>query len=57
MATTNNSIDLVISFDTTGSMYPCLAVLRETVAKAVKRLFKDIPELRVGIIAHGDYCD
>lgn len=50
-------IDVVFTFDTTGSMYPCLTQVRRTVKETVKRLFKDIPGLRVGIIAHGDYCD
>lgn len=50
-------IDVMISFDTTGSMYPCLTQVRREVGSLVKRLFKDIPDLRIGIIAHGDYCD
>lgn len=50
-------IDIVISFDTTGSMYPCLAEVRRKVDETTKRLFNQIPNLRVGIIAHGDYCD
>jgi hypothetical protein len=50
-------IDLVFSFDTTGSMYPCLTQVRRTVEATTKRLFQDIPNLRVGIISHGDYCD
>jgi len=50
-------IDIVISFDTTGSMYPCLAEVRRKVDETAQRLFKEIPNLRVGIIAHGDYCD
>ena len=51
------SIDLVFSFDTTGSMYPCLTQVRRQVEATTKRLFKDIPNIRIGIIAHGDYCD
>jgi hypothetical protein len=51
------SIDVCITFDTTGSMYPCLTQVRRNVAQTVKRLFKDIGGLRVAIIAHGDYCD
>jgi len=51
------SIDILFSFDTTGSMYPCLTQVRNKVSETVKRLFKDIPNLRVAIIAHGDYCD
>jgi hypothetical protein len=50
-------IDIVISFDTTGSMYPCLAEVRRKVDETTKRLFKEIPNLRIGIVAHGDYCD
>lgn len=54
---TSEVIDVMISFDTTGSMYPCLEQVRVGVAQLVKDLFKDIPDLRIGIIAHGDYCD
>ena len=50
-------INIVISFDTTGSMYPCLSEVRRKVADTVQRLFKEIPKLRIGVIAHGDYCD
>ncbi len=52
-----DAIDVVISFDTTGSMYPCLTQLRRNADAAVRRLFKEIPGLRVGVMAHGDYCD
>jgi len=53
----SSGTDIVISFDTTGSMYPCLSQVRRQVQETVQRLFRDIPDLRVGIIAHGDYCD
>jgi hypothetical protein len=53
----NNSIDVVFSFDTTGSMYPCLGQVRKRVRESVTRLTKDVPGIRIGIIAHGDYCD
>lgn len=49
--------DILISFDTTGSMYPCLSEVRRNVSDLVKKLFKEVPSLRLGIIAHGDYCD
>ena len=49
--------DIVISFDTTGSMYPCLAEVRRHTTAMTDRLFREIPDLRVAIIAHGDYCD
>ncbi len=54
---TNNKTDIVISFDTTGSMYPCLAEVRRNTTAITERLFKEIPSLRIAIIAHGDYCD
>ena len=54
---TSEVIDVLISFDTTGSMYPCLQEVRSEVSKLVETLFNDIPDLRIGIIAHGDYCD
>lgn len=50
-------VDVVFSFDTTGSMYPCLAQVRRRLRETLSRLFKEIPGLRVGLIAHGDYCD
>ena len=54
---TKEPIDVVFSWDTTGSMYPALAQVRTRVAETTKRLFSQIPELRIGIITHGDYCD
>lgn len=50
-------IDLLVSFDTTGSMYPVLAQVRREVEQFVKTMFSDFTDLRLGIIAHGDYCD
>src|SRR6266700_776935 len=52
-----NPIDVVISFDTTGSMYPVLTQVRRKVKAAVNRLMEELPGIRIGIIAHGDYCD
>jgi hypothetical protein len=52
-----DSIDICISFDTTGSMYPCLTQVRRSIKETAERLYKDIPDLRIGLIAHGDYCD
>jgi hypothetical protein len=53
----NYEIEVVFSFDTTGSMYPCLTQVRRKIKETVERLMKDIPKMRIGIIAHGDYCD
>src|SRR5215468_8082549 len=51
------AVEVVFSFDTTGSMYPCLTQVRRNVKSTVTRLFEEIPGIRIGIIAHGDYCD
>ncbi len=50
-------VEVVFSFDTTGSMYPCLTQVRKKVKTSIKRLFKDLPGIKIGVIAHGDYCD
>jgi predicted DNA-binding WGR domain protein len=51
------AVEVVFSFDTTGSMYPCLTQVRRNVKNTVTRLGEEIPGIRIGIIAHGDYCD
>jgi hypothetical protein len=53
----NGKVEVVFSFDTTGSMYPCLTQVRKKVKTTIKRLFADLPGIRIGVIAHGDYCD
>lgn len=57
MKIVTDGIDVAITFDTTGSMYPCLTQVRRDVEQTVRRMFRDIPGLRIAIIAHGDYCD
>lgn len=48
---------IVFTFDTTGSMYPCLTQARRSIVETTRRLFREIPDLQIGVIAHGDYCD
>ncbi len=50
-------VEVVFSFDTTGSMASCIDQVRHSVDKLCEDLFRDIPGLRIGLIAHGDYCD
>jgi len=50
-------IDVAFSFDTTGSMYPCLEEVRSKLQAITARLLKDIPNIRLAFIAHGDFCD
>jgi len=38
-------------------MSACLEQVRQKVRETTERLLKDIPNLRIGIITHGDYCD
>lgn len=48
---------VVFSFDTTGSMSPCIKQVRQKLRDLVEMMTADIPDLKVGLIAHGDYCD
>ena len=50
-------LDMVIAFDTTGSMAAYIGAVRHEVAQLIPRLFKDNDDLRLGIVAFGDYCD
>ncbi len=50
-------IDVVISFDTTGSMSSVLAQVRSKIKQTVERLMGELPDIHIGIIVHGDYCD
>ena len=50
-------LDMVIAFDTTGSMAAYIGAVREEVADLIPRLFADNDDLRLGIVAFGDYCD
>ena len=49
--------EIAWSYDTTGSMYPCLAQVRSVMEETVEKMFEDIPGLKIGCISHGDYCD
>jgi len=50
-------MEIVISFDDTGSMSSCRAQVRRSIKELVDELFKLDPATRIGIIIHGDYCD
>ncbi len=50
-------LDMVIAFDTTGSMAAYIDAVRQEVADLIPALFKDNEDLRLGIVAFGDYCD
>jgi hypothetical protein len=50
-------LDMVIAFDTTGSMAGCIRSVKEYVTELVPKLFAVNPNLRLGVVAFGDYCD
>jgi hypothetical protein len=53
----DTTLDLVISFDDTGSMSSVRKQVRNNVSNLVKTLFSQMEGVRVGIIIHNDYCD
>jgi hypothetical protein len=50
-------LDMVIAFDTTGSMAAYIGAVRKEVSDLIPCLFEDNEDLRLGIVAFGDYCD
>jgi Mg-chelatase subunit ChlD len=51
------SPNVVFSFDTTGSMASCIQQVRQKLRDLIEMMSADIPGLKIGLIAHGDYCD
>lgn len=50
-------LDMVIAFDTTGSMAEYIGAVRNEVVDLIPNLFKNNDDLQLGIVAFGDYCD
>lgn len=55
--TGDGRLDMVIAFDTTGSMASYVNAVKKHVKELISKLFKQNPDLRIGIVAFGDYCD
>ncbi|XP_069138575.1 uncharacterized protein [Argopecten irradians] len=55
--TGGKNVEVVFCFDTTGSMASNLTTVRQNIRDTCTRLIRDIPTIRIGIMAHGDYCD
>ena len=55
--TSDGRLDMVIAFDTTGSMSSYISAVKKHVKELIPKLFKQNPDLRIGIVAFGDYCD
>ena len=47
-------LDMMIAFDTTGSMAQYIDAVRKDVAELIPQLFKDNEDLRLGIVGFGD---
>lgn len=54
---TEFNIDVLFTLDTTGSMRPARHQARQNIKEITSFLFGQVPNLRMGIITHGDYCD
>lgn len=52
-----SALDYVIAFDTTGSMNSYIEAVKTHVRELIGNLFKNSPDLRMKIVAFGDYCD
>ena len=50
-------LDMVIAFDTTGSMSSYIEAVKKHVIDLIPKLFAANPKLKVSIVAFGDYCD
>lgn len=49
--------DMVIAFDTTGSMSRYIGAVKKHVRELVPKLLKANPNMRISVVAFGDYCD
>ena len=52
-----NLTDMVIAFDTTGSMNSYIAAVKQHVKDLIPKLFSQNPGLKISVVAFGDYCD
>jgi hypothetical protein len=55
--TGGRKIQIFFSWDTTGSMYPCLIQVERRLEEGLTTLFRELPNLEVAAGANGDYCD
>lgn len=55
--TEDGMLDQVIAFDTTGSMSSYIGAVKKHVKELIPKLFEENQNLRLKIVAFGDYCD
>lgn len=51
------TVEIVFSFDATGSMYQAIDTLKQKLQNLFRQLLTDLPGIRIAVIAHGDFCD
>lgn len=56
-AVSDSKLDMVIAFDTTGSMHWYIDDVKKHCVNLIPKLMKANPDMRIGIVAFGDYCD
>lgn len=49
--------DMVIAFDTTGSMSSYIGAVKKHVKELIPNLLRQNPNLQISVVAFGDYCD
>lgn len=54
---TDGMLDMVVAFDTTGSMSAYINAVKHHVLDLIPKLLNSNPNLKIGIVAFGDYCD
>lgn len=54
---TNNDLDILLVFDTTGSMYSYLEEVQRNLSEITFEIITAIPNSLLGVVAYGDYCD
>jgi hypothetical protein len=57
MTKDQETIDVGVIFDTTGSMSSVIAQVRRVAEQVSNKLFSSIPGIRIAIMGLGDYCD
>lgn len=53
----DSMLDMVIAFDTTGSMSAYIEAVKLNIKELIPKLFEQNSNLRIGLVAFGDYCD
>ena len=51
----NRKVDICFAFDTTGSMSGCIRQVTNNIQEIVKELFKNVPNVRISIVAFQDF--